>query len=90
MLLTAERGCGKVLGEQALCRLPADITQEAAPEVCFGLTIVALATTVHIYPPISTRLHQAAQLNAVAQGMVYLFHLFPSHIFLLDAPVQNG
>jgi mercuric reductase len=70
VLLTAEQGSGRVLGVQMLCPRAADIIQEATLAVRFGLTVADLATTVHVYPSISDGLRQAAQLNAVTQGMV--------------------
>lgn len=70
VLLTAERGSGRVLGVQMLCPRAADIIQEATLAVRFGLTVTDLATTVHVYPSISDGLRQAAQLNATAQGLL--------------------
>ncbi|RPJ07340.1 MAG: mercury(II) reductase, partial [Deltaproteobacteria bacterium] len=70
VLLTAEQGSGRVLGVQMLCPRAADIIQEATLAVRFGLTVVDLATTVHVYPSISDGLRQAAQRNAVAQNLL--------------------
>ncbi len=70
ILLTAKEGSGKILGVQMLCPRAADIIQEATLAVRFGLTVVDLATTVHVYPSISDGLRQAAQLNATAQGLL--------------------
>ncbi len=68
-LLNAERGSGKVLGVQMLCPRAADIIHEATLAVRFGLTVVDLTTTVHVYPSISDGLRQAARENAFAQGL---------------------
>jgi mercuric reductase len=70
MLLTAERGSGKILGVQMLCPRAADIIQEATLAVRFGINVVDLATTVHVYPSISDGLRQAAQANAMEQGLL--------------------
>ncbi len=70
VLLTAEQGSGKVLGVQLLCPRAADIIHEATLAVRFGLTVVDLATTVHVYPSISDGLRQAALLNATEQGLL--------------------
>ncbi|WP_303721343.1 NAD(P)/FAD-dependent oxidoreductase [Malonomonas rubra] len=69
-LLNAELGSGKVLGVQMLCPRAADIIHEAALAVRFGLTVVDLTTTVHVYPSISDGLRQAAQENAFTQGLL--------------------
>lgn len=69
-LLNAERGSGKVLGVQMLCPRAADIIHEAALAVRFGLTVVDLTTTVHVYPSISDGLRQAARDNAFSQGLL--------------------
>lgn len=69
-LLNAEQGTGKVLGVQMLCPRAADIIHEAALAVRFGLTVVDLTTTVHVYPSISDGLRQAARDNAFAQGLL--------------------
>lgn len=70
ILLTAERGSGKILGVQMLCPRAADIIQEATLAVRFGINVVDLATTVHVYPSISDGLRQAAQANAMEQGLL--------------------
>ena len=70
VLLSAERGSGKVLGVQMLCPRAADIIQEATLAVRFGLTVTDLATTVHVYPSISDGLRQAAERNAKEQGLL--------------------
>jgi mercuric reductase len=70
MLLTAERGSGKILGVQMLCPRAADIIQEATLAVRFGINVVDLASTVHVYPSISDGLRQAAQANAMEQGLL--------------------
>lgn len=70
VLLSAERGSGKVLGVQMLCPRAADIIQEATLAVRFGLTVTDLATTVHVYPSISDGLRQAAERNAREQGLL--------------------
>lgn len=69
-LLNAEQGSGKVLGVQMLCPRAADIIHEAALAVRFGLTVVDLTTTVHVYPSISDGLRQAARDNAFTQGLL--------------------
>ena len=70
VLLTAEKGSGKVLGVQMLCPRAADIIHEATLAVRFGLTVVDLTTTVHVYPSISDGLRQAARENAFEQGLL--------------------
>ncbi|MCW8893923.1 MAG: NAD(P)/FAD-dependent oxidoreductase, partial [Deltaproteobacteria bacterium] len=70
VLLTAEKGSGKVLGVQMLCPRAADIIHEATLAVRFGLTVVDLTTTVHVYPSISDGLRQAARENALEQGLL--------------------
>lgn len=70
VILTAERGTGKVLGVQMLCPRAADIIHEATLAVRFGLTVVDLTTTVHVYPSISDGLRQAARENAFQQGLI--------------------
>ncbi|KAB2892005.1 MAG: NAD(P)/FAD-dependent oxidoreductase [Desulfobulbaceae bacterium] len=69
ILLTAERGSGRILGVQMLCPRAADIIHEATLAVRFGLTTLDLITTVHVYPSISDGLRQAALLNAKEQGL---------------------
>lgn len=69
-LLNAEQGSGKVLGVQMLCPRAADIIHEATLAVRFGLTVVDLATTVHVYPSISDGLRQVARNNAFSQGLL--------------------
>ena len=70
VLLTAEKGSGKVLGVQMLCPRAADIIHEATLAVRFGLSVVDLTTTVHVYPSISDGLRQAARENAFQQGLL--------------------
>ena len=70
VLLTAEQGSGKVLGVQMLCPRAADIIHEATLAVRFGLTVVDILTTVHVYPSISDGLRQAAERNAAEQGLL--------------------
>lgn len=70
IILTAEKGSGKVLGVQMLCPRAADIIHEATLAVRFGLTVVDLTTTVHVYPSISDGLRQAARENAFQQGLL--------------------
>lgn len=70
VLLTAEQGSGKILGVQMLCPRAADIIHEATLAVLFGLIVVDIITTVHVYPSISDGLRQAALLNATTQGLV--------------------
>jgi len=70
VLLTAETGSGKVVGVQMLCPRAADIIHEATLAVRFGLTVVDLASTVHVYPSISDGLRQAARDNAHRQGLL--------------------
>lgn len=70
VLLSAERGSGKVLGVQLLCPPAADIIHEATLAVRFGLTVMDLAGTVHVYPSISDGLRQAALQNAMEQGLL--------------------
>jgi len=70
VLLTAEKGSGKVLGVQMLCPRAADIIHEATLAVRFGLTVLDLTSTVHVYPSISDGLRQAAQQNAFQQGLL--------------------
>ncbi len=70
VLLNAEQGSGKVLGVQMLCPRAADIIHEATLAVRFGLSVVDLTTTVHVYPSISDGLRLAAQANAFQQGLL--------------------
>lgn len=70
VLLNAEKGSGKVLGVQMLCPRAADIIHEATLAVRFGMSVVDLTTTVHVYPSISDGLRLAAQENALAQGLL--------------------
>ncbi|MFO7766464.1 MAG: NAD(P)/FAD-dependent oxidoreductase [Pelovirga sp.] len=70
VLLTAEQGSGKILGVQMLCPRAADIIHEATLAIRFGLSVVDLSTTVHVYPSISDGLRQAARDNAQAQGLL--------------------
>src|SRR6056297_98676 len=70
VLLTAEQGTGKILGVQMLCPRAADIIHEATLAIRFGLSVVDLSTTVHVYPSISDGLRQAAQKNAIEQGLL--------------------
>jgi mercuric reductase len=70
ILLTAEKVSGKVLGVQMLCPRAADIIHEATLAVRFGLSVVDLSTTVHVYPSISDGLRLAARENAILQGLL--------------------
>ena len=70
VLLTAEQGTGRVLGVQMLCPRAADIIHEATLAVRFGLTVLDLTSTVHVYPSISDGLRQAARENAFLQGLL--------------------
>lgn len=69
VLLTAEQGSGKILGVQMLCPRAADIIHEATLAIRFGLSVVDLSSTVHVYPSISDGLRQAARDNAQTQGL---------------------
>jgi len=69
-LLCAEKGTGKVLGVQMLAPRAADIIHEATLAIRFSLSVVDLATTVHVYPSISDGLRLAAQDNARLQGLL--------------------
>ena len=70
ILLTAEKGSGTLLGVQMLCPRAADIIHEATLAVRFGLSVVDLANTVHVYPSISDGLRLAARENAIQQGLL--------------------
>jgi mercuric reductase len=70
VLLTAETGSGKLLGVQLLCPRAADIIHEATLAVRSGLSVVDLATMVHVYPSISDGLRLAALKNAQEQGLL--------------------
>jgi len=70
VLLTVEKGSGLILGVQMLCPRAADIIHEATLAVRFGLTVLDLTSTVHVYPSISDGLRQAARENAVQQGLL--------------------
>lgn len=70
VLLCAEKGSGRVLGVQMLAPRAADIIHEATLAIRFGLSVVDLATTVHVYPSISDGLRLAAQDNARLQGLL--------------------
>lgn len=69
-LLCAEQSSGRVLGVQMLAPRAADIIHEATLAIRFGLSVVDLATTVHVYPSISDGLRLAAQDNARLQGLL--------------------
>lgn len=69
-LLCAEKGSGRLLGVQMLAPRAADIIHEATLAIRFGLSVVDLATTVHVYPSISDGLRLAAQDNARIQGLL--------------------
>ena len=70
ILLTAEQRTGRILGVQMLCPRAADIIHEATLAVRFGLTVMDIITTVHVYPSISDGLRQVALLNAKEQGLM--------------------
>ncbi|WP_020674565.1 dihydrolipoyl dehydrogenase family protein [Geopsychrobacter electrodiphilus] len=70
VLLCAEKGTGRVLGVQMLVPRAADIIHEATLAIRFNLSVVDLATTVHVYPSISDGLRLAAQDNARLQGLL--------------------
>lgn len=70
VLLTAVQGSGMVLGVQMLCPRASDMIHEATLALRFGLTVLDIITTVHVYPSISDGLRQAALLNATTQGLV--------------------
>jgi mercuric reductase len=70
VLLCAEQGSGRLLGVQMLAPRAADIIHEATLAVRFNLSVVDLATTVHVYPTISDGLRLAAQDNARLQGLL--------------------
>ncbi|MBN1959005.1 MAG: NAD(P)/FAD-dependent oxidoreductase [Desulfuromonadales bacterium] len=70
VLLSAEKGTGKILGVQMLCPRAADIIHEATLAIRFNLSVVDLTTTVHVYPSISDGLRQAARENAFQQGLI--------------------
>ncbi|MCF6179622.1 MAG: NAD(P)/FAD-dependent oxidoreductase, partial [Geopsychrobacter sp.] len=70
VLLCAEKGTGRLLGVQMLTPRAADIIHEATLAIRFNLSVVDLATTVHVYPSISDGLRLAAQDNARLQGLL--------------------
>jgi mercuric reductase len=70
ILICAEKGTGKLLGVQMLVPRAADIIHEATLAIRFGLSVVDIATTVHVYPSISDGLRLAAQDNARLQGLL--------------------
>ncbi len=67
IVLTAERGSGRVLGVQMLAPRAADIIHEAALAVKFGLSVFDLVELVHVYPTISDGLRQAMAENIKQQ-----------------------
>jgi mercuric reductase len=67
ILLTAERGSGRVLGVQLLVPRAADVIHAATLAVRFGLSVFDLAETVHVYPTISDGLRLAALENVRQQ-----------------------
>lgn len=68
ILLTAERGSGRVLGVQLLAPRAADVIHEATLAVRFGLSVFELGQSVHVYPTISDGLRLAALENLRQQG----------------------
>ncbi len=60
IVLSSERGSGRILGVEMLAPRAADIIHEAALAVRFGLSVHDLASTVHVYPSISDGLRLAA------------------------------
>ncbi len=67
VLLTAEKGSGRILGCQLLAPRAADVIHEAALAVRCGLSVFDLAEMVHVYPTISDGLRLAAQDNVSRQ-----------------------
>jgi len=67
VLLTAEKGSGRILGCQLLAPRAADVIHEAVLAVRCGLSVYDLAETVHVYPTISDGLRLAAQDNVRKQ-----------------------
>lgn len=63
ILLTAEKGSGRLLGVEILAPRGADVIHEAVLAVRCGLTTHDLAATVHVYPTISDGLRLAALAN---------------------------
>ncbi|MBE0597288.1 MAG: NAD(P)/FAD-dependent oxidoreductase, partial [Desulfuromonadales bacterium] len=67
ILLTSERGTGRLLGVELLAPRAADVIHEAALAVRLGLSVADLAATVHVYPTISDGLRLAALANVQQQ-----------------------
>jgi len=67
VLLTAEKGSGRILGCQLLAPRAADVIHEAVLAVRCGLSVFDLAETVHVYPTISDGLRLAALDNVRRQ-----------------------
>jgi mercuric reductase len=67
VLLTAEKGSGRILGCQLLAPRAADVIHEAVLAVRCGLSVFDLAETVHVYPTISDGLRLAALDNVSRQ-----------------------
>ena len=67
IVLTAERGSGRILGVQMLMPRAADIIHEAAMAVKFGLSVFDMVDLVHVYPTISDGLRQAMSENVRQQ-----------------------
>ncbi len=68
ILLTAEKGSGRILGCQILAPRAADVIHEAVLAVRCGLSVYDLAETVHVYPTISDGLRMAALDNVSRQA----------------------
>jgi mercuric reductase len=67
VLLTAEKGSGRILSCQILAPRAADVIHEAVLAVRCGLSVFDLAETVHVYPTVSDGLRLAARDNVRRQ-----------------------
>ena len=59
--IVAEKGSGRILGVHLCLHRGADIINEAALAVRFGLTVAQLAETLHVYPSMGEGLKLCAQ-----------------------------
>jgi mercuric reductase len=59
--IVAEKGSGRILGVHLCLHRGADIINEAALAVRFGMTVAQLAETLHVYPSMGEGLRLCAQ-----------------------------
>ena len=59
--MVAEKGSGRILGVHLCLHRGADVINEAALAVRFGMTVAQLAETIHVYPSMGEGLRLCAQ-----------------------------